>query len=96
MTVVAAEDAELAALRAGCARFLNGHGRPSAADMLATIPADTEVDRYGDGGAVAAIEAEIAALLRKQAAIFLPSGTMTSLNSGLPSRETCTQGPVSV
>ena len=24
---------------------------------------------------------------------FLPSGTITSLNSGLPSRETCTHGP---
>jgi threonine aldolase len=44
--------------------------------MLATIPADTEVDRYGDGGAVAALEIEIASLLRKEAAVFMPSGTM--------------------
>ncbi len=44
--------------------------------MLATIPADTEVDHYGEGGAVAAIEAEIAELLHKEAAVFLPSGTM--------------------
>jgi len=69
-------DDELAALRESCTRFLTGHGRVTAAEMLATIPADTEVDRYGDGGAVAAIETEIASLLRKEAAVFLPSGTM--------------------
>ena len=44
--------------------------------MLATIPGDTAVDRYGDGGVVAELEAEIATLLGKQAAVFLPSGTM--------------------
>jgi threonine aldolase len=44
--------------------------------MLATIPAGTKVDRYGDGGVVASLEAEIARLLGKPAAVFLPSGTM--------------------
>ena len=33
-------------------------------------------DRYGDGGVVAELEAEIAGLLGKPAAVFLPSGTM--------------------
>lgn len=44
--------------------------------MLATIPADTEPDRYGDGGVVALLEAETAQLLGKPAAVFVPSGTM--------------------
>src|SRR5258708_36675337 len=73
---MAADEDEIAALRAGCTRFLTGHGRVSAAEMLATIPADTEVDRYGEGGVVAALENEIASLLGKPAALFLPSGTM--------------------
>jgi threonine aldolase len=67
---------ELTALRAACTRFLAGHGQITAARMLATIPVDTEVDRYGDGGVVTALESEIASLLGKPAAIFLPSGTM--------------------
>ena len=40
--------------------FLAGHGPVSAATLLASIPADTAVDRYGDGGVVAELEAEIA------------------------------------
>ena len=67
---------ELGALRASCTRFLNGHGRQDAAQLLATIPADTGLDRYGEGGAVAILEAEVAGLLGKPAAVFLPSGTM--------------------
>lgn len=70
------DEDEIAALRAGCTRFLTGHGWVSAAEMLATIPAGTEVDRYGEGGVVAALENEIASLLGKPAAVFLPSGTM--------------------
>lgn len=68
--------AELAALRGQCTVFLTGHGPVSAAGLLASIPADTAVDRYGDGGVVAELEAEIAELLGKPAAAFLPSGTM--------------------
>lgn len=67
---------ELNALRASCTRFLSGHGPQDAARMLATIPADTELDRYGEGGVVAALEAEVAELLGKPAAVFVPSGTM--------------------
>jgi threonine aldolase len=63
-------------LRDQCTRFLTGHGPVSASEMLATIPAGTAVDRYGDGGVVAELESEIAALLGKPAAVFLPSGTM--------------------
>jgi threonine aldolase len=69
-------DDDRAALRASCTRFLQGHGRVSAADLLATIPVDTETDHYGDGGAVAALESEICTLLGKPASAFLPSGVM--------------------
>jgi threonine aldolase len=63
-------------LRDQCTRFVHGHGPEKAASLLATIPQDTDVDRYGDGGVVAALENEIATLLGKPAAVFLPSGTM--------------------
>jgi threonine aldolase len=71
-----ADDNELRALRAGCTRFLHGHGSRTAAALLATIPAGTELDTYGDGGVVAELEAEIARLLAKPAAVYLPSGVM--------------------
>src|SRR5437667_1100834 len=67
---------EQAALRARCSVFLADHGQVTAADLLAGIPASTATDRYGDGGVVAELEAEIAGLLGKPAAVFLPSGTM--------------------
>src|SRR6266566_708788 len=68
--------AEQAALRDQCSVFLAGHGRVTSADLLAGIPADTATDRYGEGGVVAELETEIAGLLAKPAAVFLPSGTM--------------------
>ncbi len=70
------EQEELKALREQCTRFLNGHGPETAASMLATIPADTRLDNYGQGGVVADLEAEICRLLGKPAATFLPSGVM--------------------
>jgi threonine aldolase len=68
--------AELDALRDQCTKFLTGHGPVRAADLLASIPPGTEVDRYGDGGVVTELENEVAGLLGKPAAVFLPSGTM--------------------
>jgi threonine aldolase len=70
------EQAALTALRDQCTRFLLGHGPVRAADLLATVPPDTAPDRYGEGGVVADLEGEIALLLGKPAAVFLPSGTM--------------------
>jgi threonine aldolase len=69
-------DLELEELANGCTRFLVGDGPRRASTLLATIPADAEVDYYGVGGAVTALEARIATLLGKQAALFLPTGTM--------------------
>jgi threonine aldolase len=67
---------DLDALRDTCDRALGGHGPVRAADLLATIPPDTGVDRYGDGGVVAELEAEVAGILGLPAAVYLPSGTM--------------------
>jgi threonine aldolase len=69
-------DIKLEALAESCTRFLIGHGPRRAGDLLATIPANTEIDYYGIGGVVAALEAEVASLLGKESAIFLPTGTM--------------------
>jgi threonine aldolase len=68
--------AELDAIRRACTRFLGGHGNRSTAAQLATIPADTEEDSYGEGGVVTELESEIATLLGKPAAVYMPSGTM--------------------
>jgi threonine aldolase len=68
--------AEETALRDRCTVFLAGHGPVTAAALLASIPADTVPDRYGEGGAVAELEEEAARLLGKPAAAFVPSGTM--------------------
>jgi threonine aldolase len=68
--------AEQDALRDQCTRFLAGHGPVTAAGLLASIPAGTVADRYGAGGVVAELEAEVAGLLGQPAAAYLPSGTM--------------------
>lgn len=70
------EHEELMALRQRCTRSIQGHGRSTVASLLATIPADTAMDSYGQGGVVADLEAEICRVLGKPAAAFLPSGVM--------------------
>ncbi len=71
---------ERLALRAGCDRSVNGHGvtTPAAAlAELATLSVDElSADIYGEGGTVGLLEGEVAALLGKPAAVFMPSGTM--------------------
>ena len=69
-------DDDLRALRDACDRALTGHGIQRADDLLATIPPGTAVDRYGEGGVVADLEAAIAGSLEQPAAVYLPSGTM--------------------
>jgi threonine aldolase len=70
------EASELDALRDRCRRFLHGHGPQRPAELLAEIPPDTAADRYGEGGVVEQLEGEVAALLGKPSAVFMPSGTM--------------------
>jgi threonine aldolase len=69
-------DPKTEALAESCTRFLIGHGRRTAADLLATIPTESGIDYYGIGGAVTELETEVASLLAKESALFLPTGTM--------------------
>ena len=69
-------DDDLRALRDACGRALTGHGVQRADALLATIPPSTAVDRYGEGGVVAELEAEVAGVLGLPAAVYMPSGTM--------------------
>jgi threonine aldolase len=59
-----------------CERALHWHGNRKAAELLADIPTDLGIDRYGDGGAVEALEDEMRTVLGKPAVVFMPSGTM--------------------
>ena len=67
---------EIRIRRARCTDSFHGNGLVRPAELLASIPPDTEEDLYGDGGVVTAIERYVAELLGKPAAVFLPSGTM--------------------
>jgi threonine aldolase len=67
---------ELMALRRRCTKSIQGHGQVTAGSMLGSIPADTTMDTYGQGGVVADLEAEICRVLGKPAATFVPSGVM--------------------
>src|ERR1051325_9035989 len=67
---------ELDSLRRSCTRFLHWHGWRPPADYLAEIPHDPAPDVYGEGGVVAELEREVASILGKPAAVFVPSGTM--------------------
>jgi threonine aldolase len=67
---------EIAARRAACTDSFLGNGLATTAEMVATIGTDVEADTYGAGGVVADLEKEIAELLGKPAAVYLPSGTM--------------------
>jgi threonine aldolase len=69
-------DDEIRARRAAASDSFLGNGLVRPAELLATIPPDAEDDLYGAGGAVTALEEDIAARLGKPAAVFLPSGTM--------------------
>lgn len=69
-------DPELERLAARCTRYLVGDGPRRASTLLAAIPDDAEIDYYGVGGAVTELEHRVASLLGKQAALFVPTGTM--------------------
>jgi threonine aldolase len=63
-----------------CDRFLGGHGRTSPKDvlqeMLEEVDDSDRADYYGHGSTLNNFEAEIAGVLGKEAAVFMPSGTM--------------------
>jgi threonine aldolase len=75
------DDDRIKAALSGAERSLNGwHGRPQMRDQLAAVaeatPADERADSYGEGERIERLEARIAAILGKDAAVFMPSGTM--------------------
>jgi len=69
-------DDDLSARRAACTDSLLGNGLVRPPELLASIGPDVRPDLYGEGGVVADLEEQVAALLGKPAAVFLPSGTM--------------------
>ncbi len=76
-----AENVESAeAIRQRCTRAIAHHYRRSPREVLTALAAEAapelEADRYGQGGPLTAFEEEVAALLGKEAAVFMPSGTM--------------------
>lgn len=74
------EMSDAGAVRRRCTRFLTHHYPLTPREELAALTAwadpAIEGDRYGSGPLIADFEAEVAALLGKDAALFLPSGTM--------------------
>jgi hypothetical protein len=74
-------------LRFDCPDAIAGHGRPDPAAIYGapgvfTTP-HADVDLYGAGTRLNAFEARIAALLGKDAAVFMPSGTMAKRNAAI-------------
>lgn len=73
-------EVERAAAHRGCTRFLVGHGPRNAQRDLAALAAEADPDErgdaYGKGELLEGFEREVAALLGKPAAAFMPSGTM--------------------
>ncbi|WP_433160100.1 threonine aldolase family protein [Kribbella sp. CA-247076] len=66
------------AAAADCERWLSAHKLPVRTRLQELVEAttDDEVDTYGAGGDVAALEREVADLLGKPAAVFMPTGVM--------------------
>jgi threonine aldolase len=70
--------------RRACSRFLSLDRRPDPAAALEKLAAyarriDAGSDQYGAGDLAARLEQQIAELLGKEAALFLPSGKMAQM-----------------
>lgn len=67
-------------LRSKCTRFLSGHfsrnPRQWLEQLTASPVADNRLDFYNEGPAIQALEQEVAELLGKEAAIFMPKGVI--------------------
>jgi threonine aldolase len=77
-----AEQRDRRAVWAACERVV-GASSPAERDPGATLralaeraPSNEEADRYGEGALAERLEARVAALLGKEAAVWMPSGTM--------------------
>lgn len=73
-------DDEFRAVVLNCKNFLAGHYPQSVSQRLEDIAqspyAQMPADNYGAGGFVSVLEQELAELFGKEAAVFMPSGTM--------------------
>ena len=72
---------ERSSIRRACTKFLYGHKSKAPSDEWSQMAAwcaeqDCPPDTYGQGKFLQEFEAKIAALLGKEAAVFMPSGTM--------------------
>lgn len=75
------DDERIKAAIGGAERSLNGwHGRSEMRARLAEVAeataADERPDAYGEGERIERLERRIASILGKEAAVFMPSGTM--------------------
>ncbi len=74
------DSSEVEQVRRSSTRFLMGHRRKRPKQMLAELAAaiapDAAADMYGQGELINGFEGEMATLLGKEAAVFMPSGTM--------------------
>ena len=67
---------ELVTIGSRCERSLQSHALRTADSYMREIPPGVQRDLYGEGGVVKELEGEVAGLLGKQAAVFMPTGTM--------------------
>ena len=74
--MVATSTRRLELLAPRCEHWLSGDGPRTVVGLLGQIPPDTSPDTYGHGGVVEELESEVARLLGKEAALFIPTGTM--------------------
>jgi threonine aldolase len=80
MTESAKSDRSPEEIWRSCTRYLFGHGMSGVKETLEALAAEAgdeeQPDQYGSGKLVQDVESEIAELLGKEAAMFLPTGTM--------------------
>jgi threonine aldolase len=73
------DEAEKRRLKAACRRFLSGHEPRSMPDrlrLLADLAPDEPPDEYGAGSVVERLERQVADLLGKERAVFVPKGVI--------------------
>lgn len=74
------DKSEIETVQRSCTRFISGTGifslRQEMLALAEAIPPDMLPDRYGEGEVMRSLETDVAALLGKEDAVFMPSGTM--------------------
>ena len=74
------DEKEIQALLKTCTRFLGSWyprtPKQQLSELAAYTDADVDVDVYGEGELLTSFEGDVAKLLGKEAAVFMPSGTM--------------------